>query len=456
MDDKNLIYNQQKTRFIDKVFSGDKALWAVVILLLIYSIFVVYSTTGSDIVAGKEFVRQILLIGIGLICLFLAQTIPSQRYRPFIPLGYVLALGLTVLMIFVHDSDSSSTARSLKIFGVDSQPFELLKIMTILILADQLAKRQKRIETTDIMPSLKIKDWVNDRKTQTDIILQHSLKILLPIILACGITLFISNSTAIIIAISCFIMLFIGRVKKSDLCKILILGVVVGGLLVGTLLIVSNIKEKNNSSTSIGRLDTFKGRISMYNPNMLKKSYIIESDGKPYYKRPDNPSYKKGMNEELKGKEYTQTTWAKASIASGGFFGKGPGHSTNRKLSEADKDMAYAYLIEEYGFVFGGIVILMAFLILFYRTIVIFKKCGTAFPGLVVLGLGMLIVLQAIIHMMVSVSLFPITGQQLPIISKGGSSLIFMLTSLGLILGISSQAEQDTLEKPKNETILEK
>ena len=95
----------------------------------------------------------------------------------------------------------------------------------------------------------------------------------------------------------------------------------------------------------------------------------------------------------------------------------------------------------------GGLVVLLLYLWLFFRTIQIFKKCGTAFPSLLVLGLGLMIVLQAMIHMLVSVSLFPVTGQQLPLISKGGSSLVFTLTALGMILGVS-----DRLRKRRSTT----
>lgn len=104
----------------------------------------------------------------------------------------------------------------------------------------------------------------------------------------------------------------------------------------------------------------------------------------------------------------------------------------------------------------GGLVVLLLYLWLFFRTIQIFKKCGTAFPSLLVLGLGLMIVLQAMIHMLVSVSLFPVTGQQLPLISKGGSSLVFTLTALGMILGVSRQTSEKTLDNPKGESLFEK
>lgn len=414
-----------RTRLVDKIFAGDKALWVVIILLLIYSIFVVYSTTSYNpqFNASQELTRQILYICIGLAGLFVAQSIPVQFYRRIIRPLYWFALILTAVMIITHRG--AGAARSLNIFGIESQPFEMLKIMVVLMLADRLARLQKRIDTIDLIPSLDIRAWIRDAKTQRTTFTTYTIPVLGPVILACCLTLRTSNSTTFIIAASCFIMLFLGRAKKSDLTKLIVLGVVVGG---AALLAFG------------GRKDTMGGRFANYNPNLITKSAVEGSDGLEYYKQT---------------READQAMYAKMSVASGRVLGKGPGRSTNRYLQEADKDMAYAFLIEEYGFVFGGVIILMAFLILFYRTIVIFNKCGTAFPALTVLGLGMMILLQAMMHMLVSVSLIPITGQQLPIVSKGGSSLVFILTSLGLILGISAQTERNTLEKPKDETMLE-
>ena len=410
-----------KHSWAESIFAGDKALWVVFVILLIYSLFVVYSTTAYDpaLNANQELTKQLLFIGLGMIGFFTMQAIHPQTYRPFIKIIYWASIILTVLMIVMHKGGNA--ARSINIAGFDFQPFELLKISVILLLADRLARRQKNIDKIDILPSFSPKDWRENPEKQKLTLLNHTLPVLGPIALACCITIIISNSTTFIIAISCLLMLFLGRVKGLDMKKIILTGAVVGAAALFAF---------------GGRVDTLGGRIGGYSPNVLKKSTKVESDGKEYYVRPEN--------------ELDQTMYAKTSIASGELNGKGPGQSTNRYLQEADKDMAYAFLIEEHGLLFGGVVVLLAFLIMFYRGIEIFKKCDTAFPGLSVLGVITAIVLQAFLHMMVSVSLLPVTGQQLPIVSKGGSSLVFTLASLGLVMGISARANNGTLNKKGN------
>lgn len=420
-----------KKSLLDHVFAGDKALWVVIVVLLIYSLFVVFSTTAYNprLNASQELTKQLLLIGGGMVVFFFMQSLDWHFYRRLIKIIYWASILLTILMIVLHKGDNA--ARSINLGGFDFQPFELLKISVILLLADRLARRQKNIDKIDIIPSLNPREWKKNPQKQKLTLVEHTLPLLGPIALACLITIVISNSTTFIIAISCLLMLFIGRVRSSDLKKIFILGVAVGGIAVSALAIVNSVESSKNES--IGRVGTLFGRISGYSPNVWKKSAKVESDGKEYYVMPEH--------------ELDQTMYAKMSIASGGIRGKGPGQSTNRYLQEASKDMAYAFLIEEYGLIMGGLVILLAFLIMFYRGIEIFRKCGTAFPGLAVLGLVTAIVLQAFLHMMVSVSLLPVTGQQLPIVSKGGSSLFFILGALGLVMGISARANEGMLDR---------
>ena len=357
---------------------------------------------------------------IGMTGFYVAQSLSIRTYKRIAVPFLLLSLLLTLLMIFAYGG--SGAARSLNILGFEFQPFELLKIMVVLMLADALAKRQKIIDTRDMMPSLCFWRWFKDPKRKDiNTIIDHSLPLLVPMAVACLVTLKTSNSTTLIIAVSCFVMLFIGRMQMKDLGKLLLL-LGIAGVLAFTLL--SN------------RGDTGKSRLAGYQPNMFKEYVVADKAGNIYY---DNPE------------ESEQATNAKMSIATGGLFGKGPGMSTHRSiLQEAESDMAYAFFIEEYG-ALGGILVM----ILFYRSIRIFQRCGTAFPSLVVLGLTMIITLQAFIHMMVSVGLFPLTGQQLPLISKGGTSLLFTLCSIGMILNISRQTERKTLDRPKDESLLE-
>lgn len=427
---KSADYKPSGAGRVGRIFAGDKVMWVVIIILLVYSLFVVYSTTAYDVAtnANQELIKQLLFICIGMTCFYVVQLFPIRYYRyanvPF----FLLSLGLTLLMIIFHKGDSAE--RGLQIIdGFSFQPFELLKFATVINLAAQLSIRQKKMDSLRIMPSFRAEDWRKDKAKQMEIITSQTLPIVLPIALCCAITVKFSNSTTLIIAASCLAMMFLCRVHRSDLLKIMAVGVVMAGALVAIYGVA-------------GRGDTLKGRIGGWVPDVVTKSVEVgKIDKKEYYLR--------HKNDDGTPKEHDQTVYAKMSIATGKLVGKGPGQSTNRYLAEADKDMAYAFLIEEYGLIFGGLVMLFAYLLMFYRSLEIFRKCGTAFPGLLVLGIGTVIVLQAFLHMLVSVSLFPLTGQQLPIVSKGGTSLVITLTMLGVLMGVSAKAEEEEAERER-------
>lgn len=414
---------------VNRIFAGDKVMWVVIIVLLVLSLFVVYSTTAYDAAtnANQELIKQLLFICIGMTGFYLMQMVSLKWYRRLVRPFFAVSLLLTILMIATHDG--SNAARAFQITDSFSfQPFELLKFAVIFNLASQLSTRQKQMDKIRIMPSFRPSVWREDKQKQWDIIHNHTLPIILPIAVSCLVTLIVSNSTTLIIAASCLAMMYLSRVHKSDLGKLMLVGMVLA-----TLALTVYGAEKSRRQTLITR-------VTSWTPNVIVKSVRTESDGKEYYLRRTRP--------DGSVREHDQTLYAKMSIATGQIKGKGPGHSTNRYLAEADKDMAYAFLIEEYGLL-GGLLVLFMFLLMFYRSMVIFQKCGTAFPGLLVLGIGSVIVIQAFMHMMVSVSIFPLTGQQLPIVSKGGTSLVITLSMLGVIMGVSAKAEQEEAEREK-------
>lgn len=417
-------------KWVNRIFAGDKVMWVVIILLLVYSLFLVYSNTayeGKDN-ATQELVQQLLFICIGMTGFYFMQMCGLNFYRKISAPLYVLSLVLTVLMIALHKG--SGAARALTLGGFSFQPFELLKFAVVMNLASQLASRQKIMDKLEIIPSFHPSEWRRNQAKQLEILTSQTIPLLLPIAIGCIITVRFSNSTTLIIGGSCLAMMYLSRIKAKDLGKIAFVGIVVA---------VSAIAIYGAINTHANRADTLKSRVGAWSPWVAVKSVEVESDGKEYYKR--------RTDENGDPIEHDQTLYAKMSIATGGLKGKGPGQSTNRYLAEADKDMAYAFLIEEHGLLGGGLVMLFAFLLMFYRSIEIFRKCSTTFPGLLVLGIGTVIVLQAFLHMLVSVSLFPLTGQQLPIVSKGGSSLVLTLTMLGILMGVSAKVEQQEAER---------
>jgi cell division protein FtsW len=158
--------------------------------------------------------------------------------------------------------------------------------------------------------------------------------------------------------------------------------------------------------------------------------------------------------EQEQGADF-QLTHAKVAISTGGFFGKAPGKSSQRNLlPQSNSDFIFAIIIEEYGLFFGAIPLILAYMILLFRGITIAKKCETAFPAYLVMGLIIMIVIQAMLNMLVAVGLFPVTGQTLPMVSWGRTSALVMSFSIGAILSVSrvlnARAKHEELQDEEN------
>lgn len=413
---------EEKKSVSERIFGGDKALWVIIAALAIVSLLVVYSSTAS--MAYKKVggdtshyvISQFwsLLMGFGVV--YIVHRINYQLYAKFATIGFVFALGL-VGLTFVIGVNLNDAARWLPIPGTGKtfQPSDLLKVTLVMVLARQLAKRQNEIAKLKLLPPMSPSSWSRYGKKNRDILFGTTLPLLFPVVAACGVIFFSNFSTSAITFFTCMVMLYIGRVRMSQLWR-----------LVGLVSVVLAVALTVMIVFDMGRARTWGNRIVSFT----------------------------GLSQQVDDSDDLQVEQAKIAIASGGFFGKGPGHSTQRaNLPHSYSDFAYAFIVEEYG-VMGALVVLVLYLWIFFRTIVIFQKCGTAFPSLLVLGLGLMIILQAIFNMLVSVNLFPVTGQTLPIISLGGTSVIFTSLAFGMILGVSRQIQEKTLDKPKNESLL--
>ncbi len=402
-------------------FGGDKVLWVIIAVLAIISVLVVYSSSAkmayddSAIRSTTQFLQQqiVMLIG-GTGLILLTHRINSRYFFNATPIIFYLALIVTLSVYFVGNS-TNGAARWISILGFQFQPSEALKIATMLFLSRQLALRQSIIDKLDLVPSYNIFTWSTPK--QQKIIKEGFFPILLPMFAACTIIAPAHTSSAILLFGVSMVILLIGRVKFSELRKIIVLMVSCAAIFY---------------ILGAGRSDTAGGRVSTWVD-------IWTSD-----------------RTEVSADELTDTERSMIAIYNGGLTGVGAGKSAMRvEMIHPESDYAYAFFVEEYGSLLA-ILVLILYLWIFFRAITIFEECGTAFPALMVLGLALMITCQALLHVAVTVNIIPETGQTLPLISRGGSSLLFNAIALGMILSVSRQNEEHSHDKPKAQSILEK
>ena len=402
-------------------FTGDRILWIIVWALAVISVLVVYSSSGkmaymqSDTTPTHYLRQQIMILG-GCFCILLfVQRINCRVYLFLSKLVYTLSIGAT-LMTYFFGTVTNNAARWLPLGPFQFQPSEALKVATILFLARQLASRQSKIDRQRIVPSWRFWTWRKDPQ-QRRIWREGTTPVLMPVLTACAVILPAHTSSAMLLFGVAWVMMLIGRVRFKELMKL------VAWALVGAMLLWS---------LKLGRSETAEGRFSTWF-NFWTKSQTE----KPI--------------------EYlSDTERSMIAIHNGGLFGEGAGQSAMRvEMIHPESDYAYAFFVEEYGFVLSA-VLLVLYLWIFFRAITIFERCGTAFPGLLVLGLALMITCQALLHVMVTVNIIPETGQTLPLISRGGSSVLFTAVALGMILSVSRQNEEHSHDKPRAESILER
>ena len=404
-----------------RLFTGDKVLWITIAVLAVISVLVVYSSTAKmayDAHTARstaKFLRdQLVVLLLSAAALMVVYRINSRVYNHFALWAYAGFLLLTVAVYFIGHR-TNDAARWISVFGFHLQPSEGLKVATVLLLARQLAARQNIMERLRIVPSFNPLRWRT--REQKRIWREGTLPILAPVALACLAIFPAHTSSAILVFGTSWVMMLIGRVRRGELLKILA-GVAVAGAVIFLL--------------GLGRSHTAGGRLSTWREVWT------------------------GDRSEIPLDRLSDTERSMIAIYNGGVFGKGAGQSDMRvEMTHPESDYAYAFFVEEYGLALG-VVLLLLYLWIFFRAILIFERCGTAFPGLLTLGLALLITCQALLHIMVTVNLIPETGQTLPLISRGGSSTLFTALALGMMLSVSRQNEEQSHDRPRGESIYEK
>lgn len=368
---------------------GDKIIWLIVLCLSVFSILAVYSSTGTlayRYQAGNTeyyLVKHLALLVLGFLLMYLAHL---ANYRIYSRLAQVLLVVSVPLLLYtlIFGSDINDARRWLTLPGINLtfQTSDLAKLALIMYTARFLAKKQ---------------DAIKDFKT-------GFLPIILTIGGVCALIAPADLSSAVVLFLTCLLIMFIGRVNM----KYIFATVGAGAAALAILVLLAY------QFPDVGRLGTWQNRIE---------------------------SFLGGEQEQY------QVEQAKIAIAEGGLFGKGPGNSTQRNfLPHPYSDFIFAIIFEEYGLA-GAMAMIFLFLAFLYRSVKIVIKSPGTFGALLAVGLALSLVIQAFINMGVAVNLLPVTGLTLPLISMGGTSLWFTSLSIGIILSVSRSNEAKAAEE---------
>lgn len=404
---------------VGNIFKGDKVIWMVLLLLCIISIIEVFSASSSLTYKSQNYLGPIsghvskIIMGVGASIVIL--NIPCRYFKLFTP--FMLALsGIMLLWVLFFGEKTNDAGRWISLFGLQFQPSEIAKGTMVLV-------------TAQILSAMQREDGADRRA------FRYILIIVLPMALLIGLE---NLSTAALIIVVIFLMMFIGRIPMVQLGKLMGLGVLFIVLFIGAIYTLGSFdssseevqtesvvngevkKESKKSSSPLHRLGTWKARID----KKLNSRYVAPED---YDLDKD-----------------AQVAHANIAIVGSNIIGRGPGQSVERDfLPQAFSDFIFVIIIEELGIV-GACFVVFLYIVLLYRAARIASRCENNFPAFLVMGLALMLVIQASFNMLVAVGIAPVTGQPLPLISRGGTSTIINCAYIGAILSVSRSAKKRT------------
>ncbi|MEZ4980910.1 MAG: FtsW/RodA/SpoVE family cell cycle protein [Saprospiraceae bacterium] len=368
---------------IQDYLKGDKIIWSIVLVLALISILVVYSATGTlaykDRGGDTEFflVKQLFLLGAGLSVMYIIYRMHYMRFNSAAPFLILLAAPMLIYTFF---------------FGADINDAKRWIMVPILNLTFQTSDFAKLALIIYVAREItKKQEYIRDFKRAFS-------PIIVPVLIICGLIAPSDLSSAAMLFVTCVLMMYVGRVATKYIGLLLILGVFVFTMLLTV----------GHFFPDYVRVDTWSSRLEQF------------------------------AGEENGGYQIQQ---AKIAIANGGVIGRGPGNSMQRNhLPQAYSDFIYSIICEEYGII-GGFLILGIYVLLMFRTIRLVTLSPKAFGAMLAIGLTISLVGQALANIAVNVHLVPVTGLTLPMLSMGGTSVIFTCIAFGMILSVSKYIE---------------
>lgn len=411
------------------IFKGDKVIWMVFFFLCIISIIEVYSASSQLTYKGGNYIAPVLkhisILVVGIFFMVVTLNIKCKYFRIALPLMLGISF-VALISVYIVGQVTNGAHRWVPIMGIQFQPSELAKGTIVLAVAQILSAMQ------------------TDKGAD-----KQAFRYILTVCLFFIPLIMLENlSTAALLCLVVFMMMLIGRVPARQLGKLLgVTALIMSGVFAMVMIfgtdrqrektvsdvdMARTVAEKQKDESIVGkvfhRFDTWKARIDdfIYNKPLKAEDVDLDKDG--------------------------QWAHANIAIASSNITGKGPGNSEECDfLSQAFSDFIYAIIIEETG-IFGAVFVAMLYIILLFRTGRIANRCENNFPAFLAMGLALLLVTQALFNMCVAVGLAPVTGQPLPLISKGGTSTIINCVYIGAILSISRSAKRREQSEQKPET----
>ena len=381
---------------LKSIFKGDKVIWIIFLFLCLISITEVFSAASTLTYKSGDhwgpITQHSILLMVGAVIVVLVHNIPYKWFQVFPVFLLPISIGLlafVMLMGFITGDRVNGAARWMTFMGIQFQPSEIAKMAVVIVTAFILSKGQDE-------------DGASPKAFK---------RIMIITCIVCGLILPENYSTGMLLFGTVYLMMFIGRVSSKKLFGMLgILGLV-GGVAVGILMAIP--AKTLHNTPGLHRFETWQNRVS------------------GFFEKEEVPAAKFDIDKDA------QIAHARIAIATSHVVGKGPGNSIQRDfLSQAFSDFIFAIVIEEMGLV-GGIFVVFLYLWLLMRAGRIAQKCERTFPAFLVMGIALLLVSQAILNMMVAVGLFPVTGQPLPLVSKGGTSTLINCAYIGMILSVS-------------------
>ena len=378
-----------------KYLKGDTTIWIVFIILCIFSSIELYSASSTLAFKAANhtapMLQHVSFLVFGALLAYFVHLVPYRYVRILAYLGLITSFFL-LIYVLARGESTNEASRWIRIMGVQFQPSEIAKLSLIIVIADFISRIRAN-------PGYEKKYFIWILGVAGVII---------------GLILLENFSTAAILGLVVFFMMFIGQISWKKLAGIM--GAIVAVLLVGYLLVKTIPKEK--MPEALGRAYTWVARIDRSAQETDENKYV--------------------MNDEN-----LQVQHGRIAVARGGFLGVFPGNSVERDyLPHAYDDFIYAIIVEEMGLA-GGIFVKFLYLVLLFRTGQIATVCKSTFPAMLVTGLGLLITLQATVNMFVGSGFGLVTGQPLPLISRGGTSILVTCIYFGIILGVIREIKSE-------------